>query len=229
MRQGGAIAMMPIGYWNLYQTAQVSAMEAEEKRGTRETMAVPPFGGRHLGRAAAWVLQEALVSGELRAAGVCDATGEIFTMQPAVWRRHFTRPDGGGELIPFDEALAGRSIPLAVTGDGQPSRWGSPAIAQTDFARWAGDADPPAEPLERPADWPVPAARSASAEQLEWFALGYAVRALEGGKPATREELRGAVTRENVATARAAETTFKELPDRLKNADRSRGGRGRQT
>jgi hypothetical protein len=220
--------MMPIGYWNFYQAVQTCAAVAEEKRGAGETMAAPPFGGHNLGRDAAWVLQEALVSGELRAAGICDATGEIVTMQPAIWRPLFTRTFDGAQLSPFDEALAGRRIPLATNRNGLPARWGAPAIAKADLARWMGDAEPPAEPLERPADWPVPAARSASTEDLKWFALGYAVRACEGGKPPTRDEFRDAVTRENVATAREAETAFVNLPPRLKNADRSKGGRGRQ-
>jgi hypothetical protein len=221
--------MMPIGYWNFYQAVQTCAAVAEEKRGAGETMAAPPFDGNNIGPDTAWVLQEALVSGKLRAAGICDVTGEIVTMQPAIWRRPLTRTFDGAQLSPFDEALAGRRIPLATNRNGLPDRWGAPAIAQADLARWMGDAEPPAEPLERPADWPVPAARSAGAEQLEWFAIGYAVRALEGGKPATRDELRGAVTRENVATAREAEKAFVDLQPRLKNADRSKGGRGRQT
>jgi len=221
--------MMPVGYWKLYQAVQTCATVAEEKRGAGETMPASPFGGHNLALDAACILQEALVSGELRAAGICDATGEIVMMQPAIWRALFTRTFDGAQLSPFDEAQAGRRIPLARNRNGLTARWGAPAIAQADLARLMGDAEPPAEPLERPADSPVPAARSTSAEQLEWFAIGYAFRALEGGKPATRDELRGAVTRENIATAREAEKAFVDLPTRFKNADRSKGGRGRQT
>ena len=220
--------MMPIGYWNLYQAAQTYSTVAEEKQGARETMAAPPLGSHNLGRDAAWVLHNALVSGELRAAGICDETGEIVTIQPAIWRRPLTRTFDGARLSPFDLALAGRRIPLATLPNGKPARWGAPAIAKADLARWMGDAEPLAEPLQRPVDWPVAAARSASAEQLEWFALGYAVRACEGGKPPTRLEFRDAVTRENIATARLAEKAFVDLPAHLKNADRSKGGRGRQ-
>jgi hypothetical protein len=109
--------MMPIGYWNFYQAVQTWATVAEEKRGAGETMAAPPFGGHNLGRDAAWVLQEALVSGELRAAGICDPTGEIVTMQPAIWRPLFTRTFDGAQLSPFDEALGMLARMLVVAPD----------------------------------------------------------------------------------------------------------------
>jgi len=104
--------------------------------------------------------------------------------------------------------------------------WAVPIIAQSDLARWLGSGDLPAEPLERPTDWPYRSedlAARASEEQLYWFVVGYAVRACETGRPATRDEVRDAAIRENVAKAREAERAHAGLPDRLKNLNRSKG------
>jgi hypothetical protein len=127
---------------------------------------------------------------------------------------------------PFEEATKRRPVPLAGQGPQTPAASGHPLIAQADLARWMGEDEPPADPPMRPADWPKPtrALPNATEDQVFWFMAGYAVRALESGKPATRDEARDAVTGENIAGARLAEKVHAErLPPRLKNADRSKG------
>lgn len=224
----------PKGYWNISQAVRW----AEVAKGDLSAMADRDrpyrFGGVNSGHDAAHVVREALECGELRAAGVRAADGVLTTLSPAAWRIMFARPDDPQRVIgfdkyfkrdklgppaktrtPFAEARDGREVPVA-------GHWVMPIIAQADLTRWVGE-DPCAEPLERPDDWPVPAARAATDDQLEWFASGYAVRAMEGGKPATRDELRDAVTRENVSSARKAEDAHKNLPARLKGIDKSKG------
>jgi len=226
----------PTGYWNIYGAVSWAADIREKHHATTEGKMAGPFGGANIGKDAARVIQDALEGSELRAAGVRAADGVLVTIRPAAWRvsftqRYDTQQDTGygnrwtgGRYGPpplnrilFVEAREGRTIPLL-------RHWVTPIIAQADLCRWADVVPLPAEPPERPDDWPVPAARSAADEQLEWFALGYAVRALEGGKPATRDELRDAVTRENLASARKAEAAHVNLQPRLKGADKSKGG-----
>jgi len=225
----------PTGYWNIYGALSWAADIRDAHHSTPEGRRAGPFGGANIGKDAARVMQDALECGELRAAGVRAEDGVLVTIPPAGWRVVFARPNdprsvvGYSEYwkrdqygppqatrISFAEAREGRRFPLL-------RHWVTPIIAQADLARWAGE-ELPAEPPERPDDWPVPAARPATEEQLEWFALGYAIRALEGGKPATRDELRDAVVRENVATARKAEAAHVALPARLKGPDKSKGG-----
>jgi len=179
------------------------------------------------------------------AAAVRKVDGELVTVPPAAWRRHFARPDDPKRIVgyndywkrditapalpsrmPFAEALEGREILIGGTERGKPAAWVESMIAQSDLAIWLGESEIPAYPPERPADWPRrhgDTLRATTDEQIYWFLAGYAVRALEGGKAATRDEARDAVMRENVAPARDAERLHAELPARLKNPNRSKG------
>ncbi len=230
------------GYWNVHQAVSWSESSAEDARLTTEGRMAAPFGGAAIGTPAAQIVRSALCDGSLIAAAQRE-DGELVTMKPADWRRQFARPDDPRPVVafnfvdravygppvrtrdPFTEAMQGRPVPLALHSTGTPIVTGHPLIAQADLARWLGEP-PPAEPLERPADWPKPteALPNATEDQVFWFMAGYAVRALESGKPATRDEARDAVTGENIAGARLAEKVHAErLPPRLKNADRSKG------
>jgi hypothetical protein len=232
------------GYWNIHQAIQTCDLAAEEARASREASEGSPFGGVNFGRSPADVLRKALESGLIWAAGIATADGSLVTIEPRIWRLEFRRKHpmrppahfGGWHddaprvraehpplLMAFPEAQAGRPIARVVGQLNVGSGWVAPLIAQADLARWIGE-DPPAEPLERPKDWPAPTPpRPATAEQLEWFVLGYAVRAVEAGKPATRDDVREAVLRENMGTAREAESAHAGLPARLKNPNRSKG------
>lgn len=233
------------GYWNIYQCVHLCELAAREVRADVDLVKRGgPFGGANAGTPPADVLRRALESGELLAAGMVKATGALVTIEARMWRLEFRRhveirkpahfaswrddyPPGSKPWPPmqtcFAAAYAGETIPRALGQSALGQGWVYPMVAQADLARWFGE-DPPREPLERPADWPTPIPpRPATLEQLEWFVMGYAVRAVENGKPATRDEVREAVSKENMGTAREADSAHAALPARLKNPDRSKG------
>lgn len=233
----------PRGYWSIVQAVESGQRDVDRRSATApgrpDSSADVPVADMGT------VLREALECGELHAAAVRTSDGHLITIPPASWRRPFARPEDPSRETgwndywkrpvrapaeaareAFAEALAGRSIPVSMAAPRAAVYWAVPIIAQSDLARWLGSGDLPAEPLERPDGWPQRSedlAARASEEQLYWFVVGYAVRACETGKPATRDDVRVAATRENVAGARDVEKAHANLPDRLKNPNRSKG------
>jgi hypothetical protein len=144
----------------------------------------------------------------------------------AIYNSHFTLSDPNG--------TSDRAIPI---------------ISLFDFKLWCGVRENnsplakmpailpretwgagPADSLEETEASPTAAAPEASDNDrliAEWFVTGYAVRALEDGKPATRNEARDAAVKEARVTMRQAEKAHATLPERLKNPDRSKGGGAR--
>ncbi len=200
----------PKGYWSIAQAVDAGQRVVDCRPSTASgqsdsassTEAPRADMGNHL--------RDALECGELRAAAVRTSDGQLITIAPASWRRNFARPEdpsrevGGNDYWgqpvrapaeatreAFAEALAGRSILVGIATPRAAVHWATPVIAQSDLARWLKDEDLPDEPLERPDDWPqrsedLPARDSE--EQVFWFVVGYALRAWEKGKPATRKE-----------------------------------------
>jgi hypothetical protein len=219
------------------------AVEATQVAAERRLASEGPDPDRSVGDAGALV-HEALKCGELLAAAVRKADGELVSVLPAAWRRLFARPDDPTRVIgyndywkrertapaiparvPFDEARQGNDIPV-LSQRGGYAAWGTPLLAHSDLAVWLDETEIPLPPVERPADWPrrqSDVLKAVTDQQLEWFLIGYAVRALESGKPATRDEARDAVTRENIATARDVERLHAQLPTKLKNPNRAKG------
>lgn len=235
----------PKGYWDIVQAVEAGKRIVNRRSATAPGQSDSASSANVAGADMGSLLREALECGELRAAAVRTSDGQIITIPPASWRRRFARPEDPAREIGWDddwkqpirapakatreafaEALVGRSIPVSMAKPRASVHWATPIIAQSDLARWLEDDDLPAEPLERPEDWPQRSEdlpTGASEEQVFWFVVGYALRAWEKGKPATREEVRDAALREIVANAREAEKAHARLPDRLKNSNRSRG------
>lgn len=149
---------IPAGYFSISQCVQWCVLEREGKqeafrqalrevRGVAEASArvgASPFVGANTGFPAATDLRNALVSGDLNAAAISEADGNLITVPAKVWRR----PMRG--TSPFDEAVEGRPIPVRVAPSGAVTDAGAPVVARRDLERWAGapEADLPAIPAE---------------------------------------------------------------------------------
>lgn len=108
------------------------------------------------GAAAAAALRAALESGALIARALLR-DGRVVTMIPECWRRavtrddtppwHARRPRRALQAAAFDEAMAGRAVPVALAQRASGRfDWseGQALIAAAELARWRGGA--PAEP-----------------------------------------------------------------------------------
>lgn len=234
------------GYYNIHQAVRVCDLAAEEARASREASERSPFGGVNLGRPPADVLRRALESGAILAAGVSESDGKLVTIPARLWRTHFRRElplrprwvasDGFSQeparrtppkLEPFSEAANGQTIPALKSEFGVGFAWLIPIIAQADLARWMGE-DPPAEPLERPTDWPQPSRSETAAtvgaarsELVRLFVRGYSQALADAGLPPMKRDDKGLIELARVAVpgclvdeVRAA---FSALPEGLRN------------
>jgi hypothetical protein len=146
------------GYWSFPRALEVVERTEEEYRKHPEVLtASPPKMARS-------DLREALRSGEVFAAGLCERTGDLMLFRQQFWRAKI-RPIVSSDRVldPFDEAVEGRNMDL---GDGVLV---IPMIAQSDLCKWMGSALPPPVPLERPPGWPGPELSSRSPRRIpDW-------------------------------------------------------------
>lgn len=218
----------PRGYFNIYQAVRWASDIREMHLWSRDPTDPDPFGDSKKGFDTARVLRDALECGELRAVGMREEDGVLVTIRAAAWRTLYAQrgsvqtdeefdepkyPDTFGTTrIPFHEAHEGRAT--LVSG-----KWVMPLVAEADLARWAGEK-PPAEPPERPDDWPVPTpARMAPAEAARIWVNGYATSAADAGKIVKRDD--NAMTRGCQAatgcTVDEVREAYKGLPENLRN------------
>jgi len=248
------------GYWNIHQAIQTCDLAAEEARASREASEGSPFGGVNFGRSPADVLRKALESGLIWAAGIATADGSLVTIEPRMWRLEFRRKHpmrppahfGGWHddaprvraehpplLMAFPEAQAGRPIARVVGQLNVGSGWVAPLIAQADLARWIGE-DPPAEPLERPKDWPTkqperPAEnpQTVRAELVRLFVHGYASGMADAGKPTIKRDDAGLLDAARAAipgcTVDEVRAGFSALPVGLRNPSPKERNAGRDS
>ena len=181
----------PKGYLDITWATLWADQLAQEHCSSLEGAKTSRFGGVALGRTAADILREALESGELLAAGIREVDGELITISAAAWRRGFRRMIGPPREDPllsaFSEARCGRTVPVSTNSRGVPDGWATPVIAQADLARWAGEV-PPAEPVERPKDWPAPMPSTSRAELASAWLHGYATHAKQTGAPPPKRD-----------------------------------------
>jgi len=224
----------PTGYWNIYGAVSWAADIRDAHHSTPEGRRAGPFGVANIDKDAARVIQDALECGELGAAGVRAADGMLVTIPPAAWRVLFARQDDPKRVtgysdywkrdtygpplknrIPFAEAQDRRAIPAS-------GWWVAPIIAQADLALWAGE-EPPAEPPERPEDWPVsvPAPIGMTpADAARFWLNGYATKVAEGGSVPKRDDkaMIAACQAATGCTVDDVRAAYSVLPDTLRNA-----------
>lgn len=225
--------LLPRGYLDVCSAIRFCERDVEAHRPD----AVPQDAGlverEVLQEDVASALEKALAAGELYAV-VMKRSGDLVYVPPAYWRSGYTRPAGDPwdespsevrvPVRPFRDAMDGRAVPAGHPPPEEINDWGTALIAAHDLAIWRGHESLPAEPSERPSDWPTPPAeRAADEEGLYLFVTGLAMGASERGNPFTRDEIRRLAKKQMLATAREADAAFARLGNRFKNPDRSKG------
>lgn len=216
------------GYFNICQAVRWAVVTRDSFEYAREPGDLGPFGGGNERCETARVLRDALECGELRAVGMREEDGVLVTIQPAAWRTLYAQRGRvqrdeeidapmhfdtfGTTRVPFDEAHEGRATLVM-------DKWVMPLVAKADLARWAGE-QPPAEPPERPDDWPQNTpARMAPAEAARIWMNGFATSAADAGKIVKRDDK--AMTRGCQAatgcTVDEVREAYKGLPENLRN------------
>ena len=124
----------PPGYLSVHQAAGWLEAYADDARDNVETRRALRWQAhlRAPGQDAGSVLLAALQGGELRAAGLCDASGALREVPPAFWRAK------GGLTGRLALTVSYDWQPVDVPADDGPASRLRIIIAHADLARWAG-------------------------------------------------------------------------------------------